>query len=66
MTRQAGKKPALKGVMAVRKRLSGGTKVVYWYHRTSKTRLPGEYGSPEFLAAYIEADRGAPKAGDTV
>lgn len=52
--------------MAVRKRLCDGTTVVYLYHRTSKTRLPGEYGSQEFLAAYIAADRGAPRAGETV
>lgn len=56
----------LKGVMCVRKRLSDGSTAVYWYHRASKARLLGEYGSPEFLAAYVDADRSVPRTTETV
>lgn len=37
----------LKGIHRVK---SGGR--VYYYHRPTKTRLPGDPGSPEFMAAY--------------
>lgn len=47
----------IKGVFATSKLLSDGTKKTYWYHRASKTPLPGKYGSPEFLQAYLEAER---------
>ncbi|MFC3057873.1 tyrosine-type recombinase/integrase [Paenirhodobacter populi] len=47
----------IKGVNTVRKRLSGGKVKVYRYHRATGTLLPGEPGSPEFLAAWLEAEK---------
>ena len=47
----------LAGIFSTRKRLSDGTMRVYWYHRASGNRLPGDYGSPEFLTAFLEAER---------
>lgn len=29
----------------------------YFYHRKTKTRIIGEYGTPEFLASYLEASK---------
>lgn len=59
--KRATKAPArqvkLKGVFATTKRLSDGSVRSYWYHRSSGKRLPGDYGSPEFLTAYLEAER---------
>jgi hypothetical protein len=45
-------------VHAIHKAMSDGTTRRYYYHRISKTRLPGDYGSPEFVAAYEEAVNG--------
>jgi integrase len=47
----------IKGVFPTYKRLADGTRRVYWYHRATGTRLPGAKGSPEFLAAYLEAEK---------
>ncbi len=47
----------IKGVFATSKLLSDGTTKIYWYHRAAKAPLPGSYGSPEFLAAYLDAER---------
>jgi len=47
---------ALKGVNTVRKRLSGGRIVKYYYHRETGARLAGEPGSPEFLASFQIAE----------
>jgi len=47
----------IKGVFSTYKTLADGTRRTYWYHRATGTRLPGEKGSPEFLAAYLEAER---------
>jgi integrase len=52
--------------MTIRKRLSDGSLAQYSYHRASKTRLIGEYGSPEFLSAYLEAERSAAHSTETV
>lgn len=30
---------------------------VYYYHRKTRVRIMGEYGTPEFLASYLEASR---------
>ena len=51
------KKEKIKGVFATRKPLTDGSIRTYWYHRSSGKRLPGDYGSPEFLTAYLEAER---------
>jgi integrase len=50
-------KVKIRGVFPTYKDLADGTRRTYWYHRTTGTRLPGEKGSPEFLAAYLEAER---------
>jgi len=42
----------LKGVHKVTSRLADGSSVVYYYHRASKTKLEGLYGSAEFLASF--------------
>lgn len=54
-------KVKIKGVFPTYKTLADGTRATYWYHRATGTRLPGEIGSPEFLAAYVEAERLAPR-----
>lgn len=54
-------KVTIKGVFPTYKTLADGTRKAYWYHRPTGTRLPGEKGSPEFLAAYVEAERIAPR-----
>lgn len=45
----------LKGINKVRKRLANGTLKVFYYHRATGMRLPGEPGSPEFISAYHAA-----------
>lgn len=47
----------LQGINSVSKRLKNGERRLYHYHRSTNTRLPGEPGSPEFLAAYAAAER---------
>ena len=59
------KKERIKGVFATRKRLSDGSIRSYWYHRSSRKRLPGDYGSPEFLKDYLEAQRMKPEETET-
>lgn len=50
-------KVTIKGVFPTYKKLADGTRRAYWYHRSTGARLPGEKGSPEFLAAYVEAEK---------
>lgn len=54
-------KITIKGINTVTKRLADGSKATYYYHRGTGAPLPGEKGSPDFLAAYIEAERLAPR-----
>ena len=54
-------KITIKGVNTVTKRLTDGSKVKYYYHRGTGAPLPGEKGSHEFLAAYVEAERLVPR-----
>lgn len=54
-------KVKIKGVNTTTKTLADGTKVKYYYHRGTGAPLPGEKGSPEFLAAYVDAERLAPR-----
>lgn len=54
-------KVTLKGVFPTYKTLADGTRATYWYHRGTGARLPGEKGSAEFLAAFVEAERLAPR-----
>jgi integrase len=58
----AGKKAVqdkIPGINRVTAKLSGGREAVYYYHRATGTKLPGEYGSPEFLEALAAARAGA-------
>lgn len=47
----------IKGVNRSVKRLADGTRRVYYYHRLSGIRLEGDYGSPEFIASFADAER---------
>lgn len=59
-------KVTIKGVFETRKTLADGTVRSYFYHRATGTRLPGAKGSPEFLAAYVEAQKLAPVVTNNV
>jgi integrase len=48
---------ALRGINTVRKRLSSGRLVLYYYHRETGVRLEGEPNSPEFIASYSRAEQ---------
>lgn len=59
----AGKKPVvdkIPGINRVTATLKDGREAVYYYHRATGTKLPGEYGSDEFLAALAAAKAKAP------
>lgn len=45
----------LKGINRVRKKLADGTVETYYYAWKGGPRIHGEYGSPEFIANYMEA-----------
>lgn len=47
----------LKGINKVKKTLANGTVKTFYYHRPTNTRLEGEPGSPEFLAAFQAAEK---------
>jgi integrase len=49
----------LKGINTVRRKLADGTIRTHHYHRATGTKLPGEPGSAEFLAAFEAAGRTA-------
>lgn len=53
--RQGEMRIKLRGLNRVRKRLSDGAEVVYYYAWKGGPRLPGTPGSPEFMAAYSAA-----------
>lgn len=50
----------IKGLNKVTAKLADGTEAIYWYHRATGTRLPGAYGSPEFVAALADAQNKKP------
>lgn len=52
------------GINRVVAKLANGREAVYYYHRATGTKLPGEYGSPEFLDALAAARAGAPRRTD--
>jgi len=54
-------KVIVRGVSPTYKTLADGTRKTDWYHRGTGARLPGEKGSLEFLAAFVEAERLAPR-----
>jgi hypothetical protein len=47
----------LRNVQRVRRPLSDGRCNYHHYHRPSRTKLPGQPGSPEFMAVYLECER---------
>jgi integrase len=47
----------LSGLHFTHKRLADGTRRTYWYAWPGGPRLPGEPGSPEFLAAVADAEK---------
>lgn len=58
----AGKKAVqdkIPGINRVTAKLAGGREAVYYYHRATGTKLPGAYGSAEFLEALTAAKSGA-------
>jgi hypothetical protein len=59
-------KITLKGINKATKRLSSGKRMTYWYHRGTGRRLPGNPGSPEFLAAFQDAENITPRDTGTV
>lgn len=61
----AGKKAVqdkIPGINRVTAKLAGGAEAVYFYHRGTGTKLPGAYGSPEFLEALAAARAGSARA----
>lgn len=59
-------KTKLPRVNTTRKRLADGSVRVYRYHRDTGAPLPGEPGSADFVAAWLEAERGQAKNTGTV
>ena len=60
----AGKKAVqdrIPGINRVTATLANGREAVYFYHRATGTKLPGAYGSDEFLKALADAKAGAAK-----
>ncbi len=56
----------MRGINTVRKRLAGGRVAVYHYHRATGLRLPGDPGSPEFVAALAAAEASRPARAATL
>ncbi len=57
----------VKGIQTIKKRLADGSVKLLHYHRATKTRLPDDTSSPEFLAAYRTAEESMkPKRPGTV
>lgn len=58
----AGKKAVqdkIPGINRVKATLADGSEAYYYYHRATGTKLPGPYGSDEFLKALANAKAGA-------
>jgi len=47
----------LRNVHRVRRTLSDGRYNYHYYYRPTRTKLPGQPGSPEFMAVYLECER---------
>ncbi len=56
---------AIHRVFCTYKTLADGSKRKYWYHRPSRTRLPGEKGSPEWMRALVAAETSPKPKSDT-
>lgn len=63
----AGKKAVrdkIPGINRIAAKLADGREAVYYYHRATGTKLPGAYGSPEFLAVLEAARAGSSRRTD--
>lgn len=49
--------PTIPNVQRVRRILSDGRNNYHFYHRPTRTKLPGRPGAPEFEAAYEAAEQ---------
>jgi len=47
----------IRNVQRVRRPLSDGRYNYHHYHRPTRTKLPGQPGSPEFMSVYQECER---------
>jgi hypothetical protein len=47
----------IRNVHRVRRQLSDGRCNYHHYHRPTRRKLPGQPGSPEFMAVYEECER---------
>jgi hypothetical protein len=56
----------IRNVQRVRRRLSDGRCNYHHYHRPTRTKLPGQPHSPEFMAVYWECERGIAVANNPV
>lgn len=54
--RQRAEYQPIRNVQRVRRLLSDGRCNYHHYHRPTRTKLPGQPGSPEFIAAYEECE----------
>jgi hypothetical protein len=53
----------IRNVHRVRRLLTDGRAKYHFYHRKTRDKLPGQPGSPEFMAAYHECERRLSFAG---
>lgn len=53
----------IKGIQTIKKRLADGSPVEHHYHRKTRTKLTGEYGSVEFLLQMQKLEGAKPKTG---
>lgn len=53
----------IRNVQRVRRPLCDGRYNYHHYHRPTRTKLPGQPGSPEFMAVYEECQRRLTAAG---
>jgi len=65
LSRQRAEYRPIRNVQRVRRGLSDGRCNYHHYHRPTRTKLPGQPGSPEFMALYAKcehelADRNLP------
>jgi len=51
----------IRNVQRVRRRLSDGRCNYHHYHRPTRTKLPGQPGSPEFMEVYEVCEHQAPR-----
>ena len=47
----------LRHLHTVRRKLADGSYRTHYYHRRTKKRIEGEFGSPEFLVSYAQAEK---------